>query len=161
MVLQLVGPSVREFFAGESGCQVLETLGGGHEIVRVRVLDGDPSDEPAGLIARTFAQRQAFVDALEAGTELPQNPDAMLPIIRRFRVEEARAGRSASVEVEDYPLSHVSSHAGAQLQPVLELVWLMRVGVALEEDRERRNTDPGLATSALSMPAADLGREDR
>ncbi|PRP92193.1 ATP-dependent Clp protease ATP-binding subunit ClpE [Enhygromyxa salina] len=188
LVLQLVGPSVREFFAGESGCQVLETLGGGHEIVRVRVLDGEPSDEPAQLITRTLAQRQAFIEALEAGTELPPNPDAMLPIIRRFRLEEARPGRPASVEVEDYPLSHVSSHslpgpggraqrgslgddkdslpgpggpseargAGrkpesgddephrAQLEPVLALLWLMRVGVAIGEDRERRNTDAGL-----------------
>lgn len=143
LVLQLVGPSVREFFAGESGCQVLETLGGEHEIVRVRVLDGEPSDDPAALIARTLRQRQAFAEALEAGTTLPRNPDRMLPIIRLFKLEEPRAGRSASVEVEDYPLSHVSSHTGDRLEPVLELLWLMRVGLALHEDRERRNTESG------------------
>ncbi|PRQ07701.1 AAA family ATPase [Enhygromyxa salina] len=146
VVLQLVGPSVREFFAGESGCQVLETLGGGHEIVRVRVLDGEPRDDPAQLITRTLAQRQAFIHALEAGTELPKNPDAMLPIIRRFTVEEPRGGRSANIEVEDYPLSHVSSHSGAQLEPVLTLLWLMRVGLAISQDRERRITDAGLAS---------------
>lgn len=144
LVLQLVGPSVREFFAGESGCQVLETLGGGPEIVRVRVLDGAPGDDPAQLITRTLAQRHAFIQALEAGAELPKNPDAMLPIIRRFRLEEPRPGRSANVEVEDYPLSHVSSHSGAQLEPVLSLLWLMRVGLAISEDRERRITDAGL-----------------
>ena len=144
LVLQLVGPSVREFFKGESGCQVLESLGGEHEIVRVRVLKGNPNNEPAELIARTLAQRQDFSQALEAGTELPQNPDAMLPIIRLFRIEEARPGRPASVEVEDYPLAHVSAHAGARLEPVLELLWLMRVGVKLEEDRERRTTGAGI-----------------
>jgi ATP-dependent Clp protease ATP-binding subunit ClpC len=145
LVLQVVGPSVREFFAGESGCQVLETLGGEHEIVRVRVLDGDPSDDPAALIARTLRQRQAFAEALEAGTTpLPRNPDRMLPIIRLFKLEEPRPGLSASIEVEDYPLSHVSSHSGARLEPVLELLWLMRVGLALHEDRERRNTESGL-----------------
>jgi ATP-dependent Clp protease ATP-binding subunit ClpC len=144
LVLQLVGPSVREFFAGESGCQVLETLGGGHEIVRVRVLDGEPRDDPAQLITRTLAQRQAFIQALEAGTALPRNPDAMLPIIRRFKLEEPRPGRPANVEVEDYPLSHVSSHTGAQLEPVLSLLWLMRVGLAISQDRERRITDAGL-----------------
>jgi ATP-dependent Clp protease ATP-binding subunit ClpC len=144
LVLQLVGPSVREFFAGESGCQVQETLGGEHEIVRVRVLDGEPSDDPAALIARTLRQRQAFAEALEAGTALPRNPDRMLPIIRLFKLEEPRAGRPASIEVEDYPLSHVSSHAGDRLEPVLELLWLMRVGLALHEDRERRNTESGM-----------------
>jgi ATP-dependent Clp protease ATP-binding subunit ClpC len=144
LVLPLVGPSVREFFAGESGCQVLETLGGEHEIVRVRVLDGEPSDDPAALIARTLSQRQAFAEALEAGTKLPRNPDRMLPILRLFKLEEPRAGHGASIEVEDYPLSHVSSHTGERLEPVLELLWLMRVGLALHEDRERRNTESGL-----------------
>jgi ATP-dependent Clp protease ATP-binding subunit ClpC len=144
LVLQLVGPSVREFFAGESGCQVLETLGGEHQIVRVRVLDGDPSDDPAALIARTLRQRQAFAEALEAGTSLPRNPDRMLPILRLFKLEEPRPGRTASVEVEDYPLSHASTHTGDRLEPVLELLWLMRVGLALHEDRERRNTESGL-----------------
>jgi ATP-dependent Clp protease ATP-binding subunit ClpC len=144
LVLQLVGPSVREFFAGESGCQVLETLGGEHQIVRVRVLDGDPSDDPAALIARTLRQRQAFAEALEAGTSLPHNPDRMLPILRLFKLEEPRPGRTASVEVEDYPLSHASTHTGDRLEPVLELLWLMRVGLALHEDRERRNTESSL-----------------
>src|SRR5690606_17522563 len=136
LVLQLVGPSVRDFFASESGCQVLETLGGGHEIVRVRVLDGSPSDDPAELITRTLDQREAFIAALESGGQLPdpssqqrqfggartfgplpENPDAMLPIIRRFKLEEPRPGRRASVEVEDYPLSHASTHSGAKLEP--------------------------------------------
>ena len=138
-VVKLVGPSVHEFFASESGCQVLETLGGGHEIVRVRVLDGSAIDDPEQLIERTLAQREAFIAALESGTPLPTNPDAMLPIIRRFKLEEARAGRHASVEVEDYPLSHASTHAGTALAPVLALLWLMRVGVAIGRDRERRS----------------------
>ncbi|HVH98957.1 MAG TPA: AAA family ATPase [Enhygromyxa sp.] len=145
LVLQLVGPSVLAFFASESGCQVLETLGGGHEIVRVRVLDGSPSDDPAELIARTLAQREAFTTALESGAPLPANPDAMLPIIRRFKLEEPRPGRRASVEVEDYPLSHASGHTighgVTKLEPVLALLWLMRVGVAIGRDRERREQE--------------------
>lgn len=156
LVLQVVGPSVREFFAGEWGCQVLETLGGEHEIVRVRVLDGDPSDDPAQLIARTLRQRQAFAEALEAGAKLPRNPDRMLPIIRLFKFEEPRPGRPGSIEVEDYPLSHVSNHSGFDLEPVLELLWLMRVGLALHEDRERRNTESG-----LNIEAGPRGGEKR
>ena len=146
LILQLVAPSVREFFAAESGCQVLETLGGGHEIVRVRVLDGSLRDDPRTLLEATLTQREAFVAALEAGTDLPPNPDAMLPILRRFKLEEARPGRPASVEVEDYLLSHVSSHGlghtvaqssgpSPKLEPVLALLWLMRVGVALGRER--------------------------
>ncbi|NVB42885.1 ATP-dependent Clp protease ATP-binding subunit [Pseudenhygromyxa sp. WMMC2535] len=136
LVLQLVGPSVREFFAGESGSQVLEVLGGGQEIVRVRVLDTRAGDDPKRAIERTLSQRQAFAMALEghrqpASSNLPHNPDAMLAIIRRFKLEEARPGRPQAVEVEDYPLSHAASHGGAALEAVLELLWLMRVGVAL------------------------------
>lgn len=143
LVLQLVGPSVREFFAGDAGCQVLETLGGSQEIVRVRLLDGRPGDSPRELIHRTLARRQAFVAALEAGdgTELPANPDRMLPILRRFKLEEARAGRPALLEVEDYPLSHASSHDGAKLDALLPLLWLMRVGVALGDTSD--NTSNG------------------
>lgn len=136
VVLQLVGPSVRDFFAGESGCQVLESLGGGHEIVRVRVLPGSPSDTPHELLERTRAQRAAFVAALEAGTELPPNPDAMLPVIRRFKLEEARAGQLPTLEVEDYRLAHASSHKGMDLDKLLELLWLLRVGLAIESEAQ-------------------------
>lgn len=133
VVLQLVGPSVREFFAGETGSQVLESLGGGHEIVRVRALPVAPGDTPESQLARTHRQRAAFTSALEHGDALPTNPDAMLPIVRRFRLEEARAGRPRSIEVEDYPLSHVSSHKTRDLASILPLLWLMRIGVALAD----------------------------
>jgi ATP-dependent Clp protease ATP-binding subunit ClpC len=153
LVLQLVGPSVREFFAGESGCQVLETLGGGHEIIRVRVLASEPGiDTPTRALARVAAQRQAFAAALESGESpssaggaprlhpraLPINPDAMLPVIRHFKIDEARTGKPETVEVEDYRLSHVSSHSGVPLGRVLELMWLMQVGVAIEQAGEER-----------------------
>ncbi len=135
LVLQLVGPSVREFFAAESGCQLLETLGGGHEIVRVRVLASTPTNTtPLEALTETDAQRRAFIAALEAGTALPINPDAMLPILRKFKLDEARAGKPETIEVEDYRLSHVSSHAGVPLARVLELMWLMQVGVAIEQE---------------------------
>lgn len=134
LVLQLVGPSVREFFASESGCQVLETLGGGHEIVRVRLLAAVPGagiDTPSQALAHVADQRRAFARALEAGEPLPVNPDAMLPIIRSFTIEEARPGKPEAIEVEDYRLSHVSNHLNVALGRVLELMWLMQVGVAI------------------------------
>ncbi len=136
LVLQLVGPSVREFFASESGCQVLETLGGNHEIVRVRVLERAPGSaglgSPSDALAHVAAQRRAFTAALESGEALPLNPDAMLPVIRSFTVEEFRPGRPEGIEVEDYRLSHVSSHAGVPFARVLELMWLMQIGVTIE-----------------------------
>ena len=39
-------------------------------------------------------------------------------------------------------------HPVRDLEPVLELLWLMRVGLALHEDRERRNTESGLNLEA-------------
>ncbi|GEM_PF-350183 len=143
LVLQLVGPSVREFFAGESGSHILESLGGGHEIVRVRALTVADLDTPQALLERVQGQRDAFVTALESGlTPLPLNPDAMLPITRRFKLEEARAGRPQTVEVEDYPLSHVSAHNSASLQAIMPLLWLMRVGVAIRSEEGVEGASP-------------------
>ncbi|EDM76056.1 ClpA/B family protein [Plesiocystis pacifica SIR-1] len=147
-VLQLVGPSVRDFFAGESGSQLLEALSGEHEIVRVRVLPPGPrgvDTSPAAALQALVEQRERFVASLEGRTDgasaekgegLPPNPDAMLPLIRRYKLEDGRSGKPPVLEVEDYPLSHVSTHASASVTTILPLLWLLRVGVAMHARRE-------------------------
>ena len=90
----------------------------------------------------------------------------MLPILRRFKLEEARPGRPASVEVEDYLLSHVSSHGlghtvaqssgpSPKLEPVLALLWLMRVGVAVGRGRPSSDSPTPAQASPSPEPGAD------
>lgn len=124
-VLRLVGPAVRTFFATEQGSHVRTSLGGGSEVVRVRVLTGD--ETPQQHDDRLVEQRAAFVDALQRGTELPANPDAVLPIIRRYRFDPQPDTLSA-IEVEDYPLAYAIETRARQLQDVLPQLWLLRIG---------------------------------
>jgi len=128
IVLRMVGPAVRSFFAGEHGSHVRESLTGGTEIVRVRVLPR-ASIEPADHVADLARQRNAFVAALEAGTPLDtEHPDAILPIVRRYDYDPQRADEPSWIEVEDYPLSFALRTQVRKLADVLPTLWLLRKG---------------------------------
>ncbi len=107
----------------------------GSEVVAVRVLSGavDPAAHAAGL-AR---QRAAFVGALEQGTPVPHNPDAVLPIIRRYRFDPSPTGEPAPIEVEDYPLAHAVCTRARRLVDVLPPLWLLRIGSRARNPEER------------------------
>ncbi|MCX4241409.1 AAA family ATPase [Paraliomyxa miuraensis] len=127
LVIRLVGPAVRASFEGEHGSHVRHGLGGGSEVVRVRVLDG--SITPAEHVRRLETEREAFVAGLESGAvPLPDNPDAVLPIVRRYRFDPPRPGEPTSIEIEDYPLAHAVQTRARGLADVLPSLWLLRVG---------------------------------
>jgi ATP-dependent Clp protease ATP-binding subunit ClpA/ATP-dependent Clp protease ATP-binding subunit ClpC len=132
VALRIVGPAVRSFFEGDHGTHVRESLAGGTEIVRVRVLPAFGESGPVTAMDHLASQgqaRDAFVEALEAGREdaMPANPDAVLPILRRYRFEP-RGGDPAPIDVEDYRLSHVTSTRARRLADVLPTLWLLRLG---------------------------------
>ena len=128
IVMRLVGPAVRASFEGEHGSHVRSGLSGGSEVVRVRVLDG--AIDPAEHVRRLDGEREAFVRALEAGgSALPDNPDAVLPIVRRYHFDPPRPGELSTLDVEDYPLAHVLSTRARSLADVLPSLWLLRVGL--------------------------------
>jgi ATP-dependent Clp protease ATP-binding subunit ClpC len=128
IVLRMVGPAVRSFFAGEHGSHVRESLTGGTEVVRVRVLPR-ASIEPGEHVADLARQRNAFVAALEAGTPLQvEHPDAILPIVRRYDYDPQRADEPSWIEVEDYPLSFALRTQVRNLADVLPTLWLLRKG---------------------------------
>jgi ATP-dependent Clp protease ATP-binding subunit ClpA/ATP-dependent Clp protease ATP-binding subunit ClpC len=139
VVLRLVGPAVRSFFEGEAGTHVRQSLAGGTEIVRVRVRDGDIAPD---IHVRSLARaREAFVAALESGQPLPDNPDVVLPIVRRYRFDPSAppvpgarisAGELTPIEVEDYPLAHVSQTRVRTLKDVLPRLWWLRVGLDVD-----------------------------
>jgi hypothetical protein len=121
---------VRSFFVGEHGSHVSESLTGGTEVVRVRVL-ADNSIDPAAYVAGLELRRTAFLTALEAGGEIPQdNPDAILPIVRRYDYDPQRTDEPSWIEVEDYPLSYAVRTQVKRLQDILPTLWLLRQGAA-------------------------------
>ena len=130
VVLHVVGPAVRSFYEGEQGSHVRASLAGGSEVVRVRVLPADVT--PAAHLQRLATQRQAFVQALEAGAELPDNPDAMLPIVRRYHFDPPSHG-TAPIVVEDFPLAYALESRAARLSDVMTELWLLRIGQRLTE----------------------------
>jgi ATP-dependent Clp protease ATP-binding subunit ClpA/ATP-dependent Clp protease ATP-binding subunit ClpC len=78
-------------------------------------------------------ERDRFMRALElapAGEPLPDNPDAVLPVIRRYRFEP-RADRPTPIDVEDYALSHVTSTRARHLLDVMPTLWLLRLGTKI------------------------------
>ncbi|MCA9713998.1 MAG: ATP-dependent Clp protease ATP-binding subunit [Myxococcales bacterium] len=135
IVLRLLGPAVRAFYMGEQGCHVRHSISGASEVVRVRVLPARRTT-PAAHVSLLSARREAFERALEQlppGAELPENPDGVLPIVRRYRYDPPeREGTSTRYEVEDYPLAHAATVRGRALAEVLRPLWMLRLGAAFE-----------------------------
>lgn len=131
-LLRIVGPGVMSFYGPEQGSHVRDSISGGTEVVRVRALPGRASDLDAHL-ETLGAAAVGFTDALEAGTPLPSNPDALLPIVRRYSFDPATPGAMAWVDVEDYPLMYAYRGRSSSLQEALDTVWLLRMGAAAEE----------------------------
>ncbi|HET6582897.1 MAG TPA: hypothetical protein VFG69_05615, partial [Nannocystaceae bacterium] len=135
VVLRIVGPGVRPFFAGEQGCHVRHALSGASEVVRVRIVHGR-STSPSEWIAAEQQRRAAFVDALERGTseaELPANPDSIPPIIRAYHYDPVRPGEPTPVDIEDFPLAHVVRGRVRRLDDLLPALWTLRLGAALAD----------------------------
>jgi ATP-dependent Clp protease ATP-binding subunit ClpA/ATP-dependent Clp protease ATP-binding subunit ClpC len=130
VVLRIVGPAVRTFFAAESGCHVRHGLAAGREIVRVRSYSGVECT-PTEHVARQQEARRAFVDALESGAELPVDPDGVEPIVRRYDFDPVSAGRLSHLSVEDYPLAYAITTQARGIADVLPMLWLLAVGQAV------------------------------
>lgn len=125
VALRLIGPSVADFFGGETGCHVRRTAGSGPEIVRVTVARGGGDPESA---LRDHAERRArFEAALESEGELPRNPEALLPVVRSIRWDP-EPQRATRAWVEDYTFSHVVSRRVRSLDELLRDLWLLAAG---------------------------------
>lgn len=121
------GLNILDYFEGETGCHVWESVRFGTAVARVEVRSA--SDEaPGRVLEGRRAQRQAFEDALEAGTEpLPENPRRLLPVVRRLGFDPpTTSGALAEIEVEDYLLGHAEVTRARSLGDVLPKLWRLR-----------------------------------
>jgi hypothetical protein len=129
----IVGPAVRAFFAGEHGTHVRESLTGGTEIVRVRILPL-PEHGAWGHVDGLDRERDAFMAALEAGDDLPaEHPDTVLPIVRRYDYDPPPSDVPLWIDVEDYPLTYAARTQVRSLVEVLPTLWLLRMGARLPQ----------------------------
>jgi ATP-dependent Clp protease ATP-binding subunit ClpA/ATP-dependent Clp protease ATP-binding subunit ClpC len=127
LVMRVVGPGVRAFYGPEQGSHVRDSISGGTEVVRVRVL---PEGDLHAHLDSLSQRREQFVETLEHGT--PQaNPDALLPVVRRYAFDPPSAGAHAWIDVEDYPLMYAYRGRSASLDDALQTVWLLRMGASM------------------------------
>ena len=131
-LLRIVGPGVRAFYGPEQGSHVRDSIAGGTEVVRVRVLPGRDVELDAHL-DRLVADTEAFSDSLESGATRSDNPDALLPIVRRYGFDPPSPGAMTWVDVEDYPLMYAYRGRSKTMFEALDTVWLLRMGAMLGE----------------------------
>jgi len=119
--MALYGPGVTDFFAGEAGCHVRRSRGVGPEIVRVDVVPG--GRDPARHLAEHAARLRAFEAALEGEGELPDNPEAIAPVVRSVELDLTSVPSLASVL--DFRHSHVVEERVRELgDALLPFFWL-------------------------------------
>lgn len=124
LVLEIHGIGARGLFELDEGCHVYDGADGSSEIVRVRVLDAEGA--PGARVDAHLEARRAL-EAAVAGTgdaaELP-SPDALLPVVRRYRADLAR-GASAAFSIEDHRTTHVETAEARALDEMLgPFTWL-------------------------------------
>ena len=132
IVIKLAGLCVLDALQGEQGVHIRqEGVGGAPEVVRVRIRPAGPDTSPEEVLEAHEAARDVFAAALEAGAELPDNPEALDPIVRRYRWDgppktaSGGMGPPTPCDIEDYALSYVGSRRIRALSEVITpLRWL-------------------------------------
>ncbi len=131
VVLKVAGLSVLDLFAGEAGCHLSRGLAQPAEIVSVAIRSSAAADEPRAVLEARAAGRRRFVETLEAGVEDPgagetaDRPDALGPIVRRYRYDPPAAGGWTRCEVEDYVLCYAGGHRVRSFSEVIALLSLL------------------------------------
>jgi len=137
-VLKVSGLHIVDAYVGEMGCHLWESVSGGTEIVRVRVFSAD--DRTARDVVKAHREAratfQAALDGDAAGAvddvdvdALPENPDRLLPVVRRLSWEvPERAGELTPIEVEDFVTGTVEATRARRLQDVLPTLWAIHRG---------------------------------
>jgi ATP-dependent Clp protease ATP-binding subunit ClpA/ATP-dependent Clp protease ATP-binding subunit ClpC len=128
VTLKIVGLCVLDFFALETGCHVWHSLAEQPEIVQVRVTSAPPGVSSKAVVEAQKARRAAFDLAQREGGPLVENPDRLLPAVRKLRFDPPRrAGAPSLIDVEDYVLGYSTSTWVLSLQDALPRLWMLRM----------------------------------
>jgi ATP-dependent Clp protease ATP-binding subunit ClpA/ATP-dependent Clp protease ATP-binding subunit ClpC len=133
IVLKLTGLGVRDFFEGEAGSHVWQSLGRLPEIVQVRVTPAG-NETPKQIIDDSTARKLAFQTARTRGERTTMaDPFVPPPVVRTYRFEPPmRANESAPLDIEDYLLGYVGQVRVRTLAEALVNPWLLRRSRAME-----------------------------
>lgn len=127
VAIKLVGPGVRRYFEGEAGLHVWQSSARLPEVVKVRV-HAAQAPEPEALLALHAAKLQAFHKARQQGvSDLPEDPEAAVPVVRSYRFEPSTRPGGAVVELEDYLLTYSASHRVTTPAEALPTLWRLRM----------------------------------
>ncbi|MEP7126031.1 MAG: AAA family ATPase, partial [Byssovorax sp.] len=127
IVLKIVGLCVRDFFALEEGVHVWSSLDREPQIVRVRVFPAEPGETPESVIAAHTEKQRRYDDAARAGSERPENPSALLPVVRKIRFDFPRnPGPPIPIEIEDYVMGFAETIGARSIADALAPIWLLR-----------------------------------
>jgi ATP-dependent Clp protease ATP-binding subunit ClpA/ATP-dependent Clp protease ATP-binding subunit ClpC len=123
VALVLRGLFVREALASEHGTWFLRAAAAEPDIVRVEVRSGARTPAIDALRAH-LASRRELERVLDAGGELPPNPDALLPVARTitYRVP-MRAGEPCHVEIEDFATGWVDRGPVKDVPTAVRRAW--------------------------------------
>jgi ATP-dependent Clp protease ATP-binding subunit ClpC len=127
VVLKIVGLCVRDFFALEEGVHVWASLDREPQIARVRVFPAGPGETPESAIAAHLEKQRLYDEAARSGSERPENPSALLPVVRKIRFDFPRTpGASSPVEIEDYVMGFAETIEARSVADALAPIWLLR-----------------------------------
>ncbi len=102
IVLVLRGLFVREALATDHGTWMVRAATAEPDIVRVEVRPG-ATRAPIDVLREHLAQRRELERVLDAGGQMPPNPDILLPVTRTIAYRAPlRHGDLYSVEIEDF-----------------------------------------------------------
>ena len=147
VVLKIEGLSVLDYFEGEQGSHIWQSLEHGTQICRVRIFPLDKKTEQIKTVTTSEKQNQSseisaldiiknyssdklrFQEALEKGLpNLPYNPECLLPAVRKIRYDlPTQKGEHVPIDVEDYFLGYSTTIQGKGLAQILPILFQLRM----------------------------------
>jgi len=117
----MITPALRD----EHGSHVFRSLAGEPEIVRVEVTRG--AVDPRAVVVEHARRLAAFDAAVDAGGEIPVNPEKILPVVRTVGWRAPlRAGEAYHVDLEDFATGWSSALDVASLDDAIRQAWWLR-----------------------------------
>ncbi|HEY3450295.1 MAG TPA: AAA family ATPase [Myxococcales bacterium] len=127
LAIRISGLCVFDFFEGEQGLHIWQSLGKLPLLVQVRVHDGR-APAPRALLEQRAEEREEFKRARAEDRPGVFDPDAPLPTTRVFRFEPpVGSAVSAPLEVDDYELGWATATRVKAVVDVLPELWRLRM----------------------------------
>jgi ATP-dependent Clp protease ATP-binding subunit ClpA/ATP-dependent Clp protease ATP-binding subunit ClpC len=109
----------------DHGSHIVQPVAGEPAIVRVAISAG--AQAPAAVLAAQVARGRAFEAALDRGGPVPENPTALLPVVRALAYQAPRRpGESMQVEIEDFTTGWSATIEVPDIGAAIDQAWLLR-----------------------------------